>query len=269
MKVDVIVLCSCMKHWISWEICHSNVLTPQPCHRRMRHLQLSELLLNPHCFSRRICQSLVLCFNTRSWHSGLLSCAPWYKDGPKEHCKSSYRVSIINTPSPICVREGTHYCWVIFSPILNVPWIYLMIRFTALQCIVVGACKNWQTLFTANDMSGLVSVKYWSAPSILLYRVESTGPSFTPSDKLNLPIVDMGVSTSLLFSIFVRLITSATYLCWVSNNPSEVFFTSMPRKQWRSPRSFRENSFYKSFNNAFVASTDELATMISSTYTSA
>jgi hypothetical protein len=27
-----------------------------------------------------------------------------------------------------------------------VPWMYLIIRFTALQCVVVGACRNWQTL---------------------------------------------------------------------------------------------------------------------------
>jgi hypothetical protein len=68
----------------------------------------------------------------------------------------------------------------ILTPSLVEPLRYLKIRFTDVQCIVVGECKNWQTLFTAKDMSGLVRVKYCNAPTMLLYCAESFSPSGSP-----------------------------------------------------------------------------------------
>jgi hypothetical protein len=56
----------------------------------------------------------------------------------------------------------------IFNPSLMNYFIYLKILLTTTQCIVVGACKNWQTLFTGNAISGLVKVKCCRAPSTLL-----------------------------------------------------------------------------------------------------
>jgi hypothetical protein len=45
---------------------------------------------------------------------------------------------------------------------------YRKIRFAAVRCNVVGACKYWQTLFTENERSGLVSVRYCNPPTKLL-----------------------------------------------------------------------------------------------------
>jgi hypothetical protein len=56
---------------------------------------------------------------------------------------------------------------VILSPSLTDDFKYLMILFTATQWCSVGACKYWQTLFTAKLISGLVKDRYWSAPTML------------------------------------------------------------------------------------------------------
>ena len=45
-------------------------------------------------------------------------------------------------------------------PMLKVCLTYLTMRFAAVQCTVVGACRNWHTLLTAKEISGLVSVRY-------------------------------------------------------------------------------------------------------------
>jgi hypothetical protein len=42
----------------------------------------------------------------------------------------------------------------IFNPSLMNCFIYLNILLIAIQCTVVGECKNWQTLFTGNALSG-------------------------------------------------------------------------------------------------------------------
>jgi hypothetical protein len=44
------------------------------------------------------------------------------------------------------------------SPRFVVPLTYLSILFTAVQCTVVGTCRNWHTLLTEKDISGLVRV---------------------------------------------------------------------------------------------------------------
>jgi hypothetical protein len=67
-----------------------------------------------------------------------------------------------------------------FSPSSSVACLYRSILLTALQCKVVGAWTNWHTLFTAKEMSGRVSVRYCKSLTMLLYLVESLGPSFSP-----------------------------------------------------------------------------------------
>jgi hypothetical protein len=63
-------------------------------------------------------------------------------------------------------------------PSCVVPFTYLRIFLTATQCTVVGECKNWHTLLTANDISVRVKVRYCKAPTMLLYLVQSSGPNF-------------------------------------------------------------------------------------------
>lgn len=65
----------------------------------------------------------------------------------------------------------------ILSQNFNVPCMYRRILLTALQWTVVGACRNWHTLLIAKEMLGRVKVRYCIAPTILQYRVESSGPS--------------------------------------------------------------------------------------------
>lgn len=49
----------------------------------------------------------------------------------------------------------------------NVCLTYRNMRFTLAQCSWVGMCINWQTLLTAKEGSGRVSVACWSAPTML------------------------------------------------------------------------------------------------------
>ena len=92
-----------------------------------------------------------------------------------------------------------------------VPCTYRRIRFTALQCIVVGACRNWHTLFTAKEMSGLVSVRYYKAPTKLLYQDESSEPSLVPPSMLSFSVLGNGVSTGLHLCILDRDRMSEAY----------------------------------------------------------
>ena len=46
------------------------------------------------------------------------------------------------------------------KPSPKVPFTYLSMRLATVQCDVVGACRNWQTLFTAKQISGRDKVKY-------------------------------------------------------------------------------------------------------------
>ena len=79
------------------------------------------------------------------------------------------------------------------NPVLIVPLTKRKILFTALKWTVVGECKYWHTLLTEKAMSGLVSVRYCRAPTRLLYRVESSGPSFLPSVILRASLSLIGV----------------------------------------------------------------------------
>lgn len=65
---------------------------------------------------------------------------------------------------PLTSNEGD---LIMYSPISIVHYTYLKICFTTTICKVVGACKNWQTLFTKNARSDRVSVKYWSPLTML------------------------------------------------------------------------------------------------------
>jgi hypothetical protein len=118
----------------------------------------------------------------------------------------------------------------IFSPIPHVPRTYLNILLTELQWIVVGACRNWHTLFTAKERSGRVRVRYCRAPTILWYLVESFGPSLSPPSMLIFSKVERGVSIDLQFFILALVIISIAYLYCESIKPSSNRLTSMPKK---------------------------------------
>jgi hypothetical protein len=102
----------------------------------------------------------------------------------------------------------------ILSPSFNVPCMYRRILLTALQCIVVGAWRNWHTLFTAKEMSGRVRVWYCMAPTMLLYRVESSGLSLSPSAALSFSTLDSGVAIDLHWLVPTLLMASSAYFSW-------------------------------------------------------
>ena len=87
------------------------------------------------------------------------------------------------------VEEDLHN----LSPVSTLPWRYLKILFKVVQCTVLGACRNWQTLLTEKEISGHVKVKYWSAPTTLLYFVPSSGLSNSPSCNDSFSVIDRGV----------------------------------------------------------------------------
>lgn len=99
-----------------------------------------------------------------------------------------------------------------FSPTPNVCLIYRNTLLAAVHCTVVGACKNWHILLTAKYKSGLVSVSYCKAPTILRYFDASSAPRGLPSYAENFSEVDSGVQNGLQFSIPILLNISLTYL---------------------------------------------------------
>jgi hypothetical protein len=98
------------------------------------------------------------------------------------------------------------------------------------QCTVVGLCRNWHILFTAKARSGRVRVKYCKAPTMLLYRVPSSGDNSTPSLHDNLSEAGNGVGVSLQFFIPTLVKILDAYFSCDSRRPPWVRLTSMPRK---------------------------------------
>jgi hypothetical protein len=104
----------------------------------------------------------------------LLPCTPSYKITTKENCISTCGSSIIWTTSPVASEKALTNVeseLTNFKPRVRVYFKYRRILLTAVQCTVVGACKNWQTLLTEKEISGLVRVTYCRAPTMLLYLV--------------------------------------------------------------------------------------------------
>lgn len=91
--------------------------------------------------------------------------------------------------------------WEFFSP--RKKWDY------------VGWLLYWHTTLTACDISGLVNVRYWSAPVRLLYKVGSANgmPSVMQIWEWGLD----GVGAGLQFSIPAFLINFLVYLDWLTN----------------------------------------------------
>lgn len=71
-------------------------------------------------------------------------------------------------------------------------------------------------------MLGLVSVRYYNPPTILLYHVESDGPNGVHSYKDNFSLVDKGVLPSLQSIIRTLFSKSQAYLSWVRMITSRV-----------------------------------------------
>lgn len=116
---------------------------------------------------------------------------------------------------------------------------YRSILFTIVQCCVVGAGKNWQTLLTEYAMSRRVNVKYCNAPTMLRYLVVSSEWSASPVVKDSFSNDDNGVATSLHFCIPTRCSKSAACFDYNKCNLPSDFVTSMPKKYRRSPRSWQ------------------------------
>lgn len=114
-------------------------------------------------------------------------------------------------------------------PWWKVPLRYLSILMTAFQCSSKGLDKNWHTLLTTKDSSGLVAVVYCKAPTIDLNRVGSATVSEPNLDNLLLDTI--GVGTALAIDIFILVSKSLTYLVWErSNAPLDRWETSIPKK---------------------------------------
>jgi hypothetical protein len=78
-------------------------------------------------------------------------------------------------------------------PSCNVPRRYRSTRFTAIQCTVVRAWRNWHTLLIEKDKLGLVNVRYCSVPTMLRYAAISFSPSLVPPSIDNRSEVHNGV----------------------------------------------------------------------------
>lgn len=87
------------------------------------------------------------------------------------------------------------------SPCVIVPLMYRKILLTAVQCVVVVLCINWQTWLKAKATFGLVHVRYWRVPTALRYFEGLRRGS--PSKRLNLVLgrtgEEMGWTPSLLY----------------------------------------------------------------------
>lgn len=118
-----------------------------------------------------------------------------------------------------------------------VPLRYRRTRLTAIQCLVVGRCINWDNLLTTKEMSGQVNERYCKAPVIFRYSVASA--SGEPPARQSIWVELIGVDTSLESSIFERCSKSQMYFCCDRNTPLAVIRASIPRKYPRDPRSLR------------------------------
>lgn len=97
---------------------------------------------------------------------------------------------------------------------------YRRTRLTATQWEVVGLCINWESLLTAYAISGLVNERYCRLPITRQYSVVSS--RVVPSWRERKVLVDSGVVTSLVVSIFMHANKSCIYRCWDSSMPEEV-----------------------------------------------
>lgn len=102
-----------------------------------------------------------------------------------------------------------------------------------------GSCMYRQICWTANEMSGWVNVRYWSAPARWWYNEGSeTGvppfPSFANRSK--------GVRLELASIMMARWRISEAYFYWKKNMPHDDFVKKIPKKQFKSPKSLMENS---------------------------
>lgn len=102
---------------------------------------------------------------------------------------------IICTTSPIGIwkawRRVVEVGWS-NNPKLDVCFRYRRIHFTVCQWSLAGECINWHT---AKEMSGLVSVRYWSEPTTIWYSVGSA--IGVPLERVRLVVIDIGVQTGL------------------------------------------------------------------------
>jgi hypothetical protein len=86
---------------------------------------------------------------------------------------------------------------------------YLNILLMASKWEVLGVCMNLLTWLTANDKSGLVTVKYINFPTSFWYRLISSRSS--SSSVLSFTFMSTGVDIGLHLNLPVSLSKSSTY----------------------------------------------------------
>lgn len=104
----------------------------------------------------------------------------------------------------------------------------------------LGVCMKRQICWTTQDMSGHVMVRYWRAPTKLLYSVALL--TLLPLDEESFGLVSMGVVQGLQFSICARPRRSWTHCSCERKRPEALGVMWMPRKWDRGPRSVMANS---------------------------
>jgi hypothetical protein len=157
------------------------------------------------------------------------------------------------------------FIFLILIPRPSVPLRYQSIRFTTVKWALVGAWRNWHTLFTEKAISGRVSVTYYSAPTALRYLVASSELNGSSPLIESFSEVDSDVLDGLHFCMPSLWIISGVYFSCDNKIPSFNWDTSIPRKYLSAPRSLSANSLPRSCNRAVTACEDELATTMSST----
>lgn len=114
---------------------------------------------------------------------------------------------------------------------------YRMILLTTVQCVAFGAWRNWHTLFTEQNMSGLVNNKYCKPPTKLLYKVISSRSRVS--------------NFVLTWSILLRDKRFLIYFHWVNISPCLVYSTSIPRKNDRLSRSCTRKAFPRAWIKSY------------------
>jgi hypothetical protein len=98
---------------------------------------------------------------------------------------------------------------------------------------------------------------------MLLYWVLSSGPRSVPSFRDSGSVGDKGVGADLQPHRPTLSSKSVAYFSYVKSKPLCIFFTSMPRKKCKSPKSLIAKFSLRSQSKADMAGSYELVTMIS------
>ena len=145
-----------------------------------------------------------------------------------------------------------------------VPARYRSTRFAACKSSCVGLWTNCDNLLTAKEISVRVKEIYWRLPTIERYW-EALGRG-SPLSSMSWGEVGNGVVTGLASSILCLIRRFVMYFCCIRWRPLAIWFTSIPRKEWRSDRSLIEKRSTNEEKNLLTTTLLFLVTIMSSTY---